>query len=231
MPLTTSDLVSEYLKGTAFDSSTVPTSSVVGNLIDIADAQVIRDITFAVEQEELTGFTPTWSRHLDEDQGLADGTNDVYWAKQLPIADIVSPSIDIAVSTVDVRVDVYDFSTDDWDENVTISTVDPRRGKITLDTAPGDGDNIFATYRYYIGGEVPDANLLQHASTNLTATMVWQNPEADVVQLIESWSLSGISISKGGQAQITRDMVQKYKTQFYDSLIRQITGGSFVWDG
>ncbi len=231
MPLTTSDLVSEYLKDTAFGGTTVPTSSVVGNLIDIADAQVVRDITFAVEQEELTGFAPIWSRGLDEDQGLADGTNAVYWAKQLPIAEIDSPQSTPTVATVDVRVDVYDLSTDDWDEDVVISAVDPRRGKVTLDTAPGDGDDIFATYRYYIAGEVPDANLLQHASTNLTATMIWQNPEADVVQLIESWSLSGISISKGGQAQITRDMVQKYKTQFYDSLIRQITGGSFVWDG
>ncbi len=231
MALTTSAIVSEYLKDTAFSGATVPTSTVVGNLIDIADANVVRDITYGVEQEEITGHAPDWSRGLDDDHGQANGSNLIFWASQLPIAEITSPATTPSVVGADVRVDVYDYSTDDWDEDVTIDTVDARRGKLTLNAAPETDDKVFATYRHYIGGEVPNASLLQHASTNLTAMMIWQNPEADIVQLIESWSLSGISISKGGQAQITMKMIDKYKTDHYNMLIRQITGGSFVWDG
>ncbi len=231
MALTTSALVSEYLKDTAFSGNTVPTSTVVENLIDIADANVVRDITFAVEQENLTNFAPTWSRGLDEDQGRTNGSNLIFWVKQLPVAEITNPATTPTVVGADVRVDVYDDSIDGWDEDVTVDTVDARRGKLTLNAAPDEDDKVFVTHRYYIGGEVPNASLLQHASTNLTAMMIWQNPEADIVQLIESWSLSGISISKGGQAQITQRMIDKYKTDHYNLLIRQITGGAFVWDG
>lgn len=220
MAMTTATKVGNYLTESGFDTTTTPTSTVIGDLITIVDRAIVEDISYLVLHEEMTGFVPQWSRNADGDWGECNGSNTIFFAKNLPIADT---NDDQSVTTSDITVDMYDYSADDWSEAQTVSTVDDKYGKITLSSAPADDDRVFVDYRYYVAGEIPSTTLLEYAANNAVASLVFQNPESDIVQLVESYSVSGLSISKGGQAMLTGKMMDNYG-KIYTLTIRQING-------
>jgi uncharacterized ubiquitin-like protein YukD len=187
--LTDASTVGDYLTKDGFSSTSVPTDEVVNRLIEMTDKMVIQDVTYEHTHENVTDYVPLWSRDLDDDWGECNDVNTVFFIKNPPIADL--DGIEDA-STVDVTVDLYDYSADDWVKDVPVHSVEWKYGKITLVDAPSTDDEVYVDYRQYIAGEKPDADLMKWAATNACAAIIWQNAEADIVQLVESYSVSGI---------------------------------------
>ncbi len=220
MALTDASTVGDYLTKDGFSSTSVPTNTVVDSLITMTDKLVIQDVTYEVTHEKISGYAPIWSRDVDSDWGDCNDANTIFFVKNLPIADL--NDIEDA-GTIDVKIDLYDYTADDWVKDVEVSVVDYKYGKVGLVDAPSENDEVYADYRYYVAGEKPDSDLMKWAATNAAAAVIWQNAEADIVQLVESYSVSGLSISKGGQAMITGKMMDLYR-KIYKEVVRQING-------
>ena len=235
MVLISVDRLGDYITENGFSPETSPSSTVVGELINQSDQQVITDITFTVKEEESTGFRPRWSQGSDDDEGQANGSNTVFYTRKTVIAQHnypsdATPTVDTPASTNDIRVDVLAHDSDTWTYGAVVTALDDRSGKYTLDSAPADNSSVFVTYKHYVARERPDTKTLQFAALQLGALQVWQNPQADIVQLVESYSVSGLSVSKGGQAMITQKAIDKYKMD-YNEAIGRINGGAFSYDG
>lgn len=220
-------------KADMFTSPNLPGSGTVSGFIDIADKQIVRDVTWEFLEERIDTYTPTWYRGTpSSDWGYANGSNATFFIKHTPIADW-DVDATITIGTGDYNNDVFlrqfDESADTWSTITNATISDWRLGKITINdgSEPPDNSRVYATYRNWIAGELPDSNLLKQASTYLVAMKIWQSPNADIVQLIDSYSLSGISISKGGQAAINMFIMKLYKT-YYKETIRAINKGVYI---
>lgn len=185
-----------------FDESDI-TDSEINNLITIADARVIADLT---------------ALHVDEVMyGDIDGSNTVFYTKHRPIAD---SNADKVVDTSEVTVAGY-TDKDDYTtrEVLAISSVDAIAGKVTLSTAPSGYEVITATYRSYF--KQPDWELVKLASVYFVGYLT----------VLNKFALVPIEAKLG--AMNYKFKPEYNLSNFYDAymrIIETLRGGNFYID-
>ncbi|MHA1286168.1 MAG: hypothetical protein ACTSPB_02070 [Candidatus Thorarchaeota archaeon] len=229
MAMTTSTKVGR-LVGMAFSTSSNPTSSEVDDIITEAAQEVLRNITHKVngwddrfKYGRIDNYIPPYMRGADTDLGLCNGTNKTFYLRSnaLPVADM---NDDGSIDSSDVTIVVYDYTNDVLDRSTyTAASIDQNTGKIVLNDAPPNNFKVYANYNYYVSRCVPDSNLLALACSVQTALWIWQNPKADITQIIDSYSAPGISIAKGAQGMLTAkniDLNRTYLRELYKIINR-----------
>jgi hypothetical protein len=224
MALTTVTKLGRFL-GITFSASTNPTSTQVSDIISSAVQQAYNLVTYNIVHERIDDYVPSWTSGKDSDLGVTNGTNTTFYLKHTPIADMDDSG---TVDGSDITIDVLDWDTDTWSEAVTVTSVDDKYGKVVLASAPVENSGVWADYHAYVAGEIPDSTLMEALANNIAAREIWQNPNWDNAQLIDSYSVpGGLSITKGAQGMLTQKMIEKYEKEIV-RLTKVITRGRGV---
>lgn len=212
----------ETFMGISFTGTSSPTSTEITAIIVLASKRVMRDVTRRVKREKNLDFLPKWAGNKDGDWGQTNGSNKVFFMKNVPLADFDNDG----TYTDDIRVDILDTDTDGWSENATVSAVDQRRGKVTLTTAPSNNDDVYMDYYYYPGGEAPDTQMIEIAATAWASYLVLQNKSTEVATKIANYTFGGHTVSKESIVNLSKMKSDEYKT-IYKQAISEITEGMY----
>ena len=194
---------------TTFSATSAPTNAQMADFTKDAKQDVFDDITRFLEQEDITHFLPDIYSNSDGDWGQANGSNTVFFVRDghgglgtkasLPIADY---AVSGTVDTSDIRVDLLETTTDIWTENATVSSIDAKRGKLTLAAAPTATQLVYITFTYYVSGSDPaafDRRTRDKSIMNKTGVFFVESRNTPNT-ISPSYSLNGFSYNAGSSS-------------------------------
>ena len=222
--------VSDFI-GVPFSSTSNPTKAYVSNvLIPLVIPEVLGDIEWEVNREKLNNYIPDYLAGYSAGWGVTNGSNATFFIRGVPLADVDGDGT-VTISTGskgDIVLYLNDTSAGTWTIATAATVADIHTGKIVFDTPPAENVEVYADYRYYINGRPLHLRedlkrLFKQAVAYRCAINIWQNPNADIVQIIDAYSVDGINISKGGQAAINMKTMERFD-KLYRDVIRKING-------
>jgi len=222
--------VSDFI-GVTFSPTSNPTKAYVSNvLIPLVVPEVLADIEWEVNREKLNDYVPDVLSGYSAGWGTTNGSNATFFIRGVPLADVDGDEVVvIATGTAgDITLYLNDTSAGTWTIATAATVADIHTGRIVFDTPPGGNVEIYADYRYYINGRPVHMRqdlkrLFKQAVAYRCAINIWQNPNADIVQIIDAYSVDGINVSKGGQAAINMKTMERFD-KLYRNTIRKING-------
>lgn len=133
-------------------------------IIKLAMSQINAEINVKVIRERVS-----WLDYTRENK--INGINKVYYVKNWKGKYIADMDNDGSVDESDVIV--YDVAPDGTETVLSVSSVEHKKGKITLSSAPTSGHELYITYCYsYVNPDPPNA-LLRLACTYLSAALAY----------------------------------------------------------
>ena len=211
--------------GITFTDSTTPPADVVRDIIDEATEEAMDYITYWHVDERIDNYVPPVVKSPGN-LGYNDGINKIFYLKNPPVADY---DADGQIMD-DISITVYDVDSNSYQYNVSISSVDALSGRIELTTAPPKNAHVYATYHSYITPYIPPKRLLAELTFVIAAEKIWRNAKFDLLdELIESYSVSGVSINKP-KSSIIKEAVKDYK-QERERLLRLLLHGGGIYYG
>ncbi len=224
MSLITAQMVGERL-GISFSDTTIPTDVHVMDIINTATEEAMDYITYWHVDERIDNYVPPVVKSPGN-LGYNDGINKIFYLKNPPVADY---DADGQIMD-DISITVYDVDSNSYQYNVLISSVDALSGRIELTTAPPKNAHVYATYHSYITPYIPPKRLLAELTFVIAAEKIWRNAKFDLLdELIESYSVSGVSINKP-KSSIIKEAVKDYK-QERERLLRLLLHGGGIYYG
>jgi len=162
------------------------TDTQISGIIAHATAQLNADIQVKWEDEGV-GYIS------QEKENKIDSSNTVYYTQHYPIGDMDNNGI---ISGADVSAYTLDSSGNRTD--IVVTTIDDSEiGKLTLSTAPAEGDALFFTYYSSpVDMETPH-ELVKLACTQLSAALCYTRIDAGKVQ---AYKVGKISVMKQSEA-------------------------------
>lgn len=212
MSYTTDEIVRTFTGLTEDDISQVDLSYVR----DYADREILQQLTIRVYDEELES---------DLDGSYIDGSNKVFYTKEKPIADT---DYDKNIDTGEITVYTWSDSTDEsTKQEVTVSSVDARSGKIELSSAPARSiDKVTIDYSYY-KGRIPNWDLVSLATAYLAGHLAMIKIKGKVPERVRVGRFATVEELPGGQ--FYREYIKilnQMRTRIAD--VRDRTAGYFT---
>lgn len=213
------------LIGITFTSSTTPSDSHVKVMLIESEREVLDLLSEYHHEVRIDDYVPDWIVSPGT-KGEANGTNTTFYLPYLPVVDYDGDG-----SVVDdVTITVYDEDNDTWMENVSITSVDQKRGTVVLTSAPPKNAHVYATYRSFVMGFIPDSKIVSELVFNHVAQKIWRNAKFDLLdEMIESYSLDGININKS-KSQVIKEAIKNYKEEFNRLLRLVLKGGGMYYE-
>ena len=172
-------------------------------LISHACAMLNKDVSVYIEDESVDYIDDVKTNDIDSE-------NTVFYTYHYPVGDY---NYDYKVNTSDIEVYEYDDTTDPVTKTkLTLSSIVPNTGKVTLSAAPGTDKYLTMTYRWSAVSMSDPDNLIKLAAIYLAASLAYQK----------------INIGKSpsfrlGNVSVRRDMDSfKYYRKLYNDVVTQI---------
>jgi len=171
----------------------------INSLIKYAQIQIAQELFVYHEDEEV--------EYIDEEKdNIIDGSNKVYYTRFWPIADRNQNGV---VDSDDVKF--YKFDSEGNRTEMTISSIDAERGKITLSEAPTTDYTLKVTYSSYPPNITSDD--LKMACIYLTAAFCYAKCDPTILKHLDTLDILRMPDPYNRFMQMYRDTLTRIKSK------------------